>query len=1034
MQDQDFQNSSQPNEESVHSSLIHNNSFFSGISFSIQRLIFVTAFSGVLILFLVSFFIIRYNEKKSSAAYFESISHLKKEQLENYFQTLSFKVDDFVNNSRIEPAFDEFKSAFSGINSEYNSNLTKTTEGINEFYKNFAKSLNEKTALNFNAEQLVPIDEKSIILQSLYISGNIYPFGQKGKLDNAGDNSSYSSVHKAYHVVFANFISAIGAEDLLLIDQENGDIVYSYQKNNDFSTNISNGPYSSSALATVFNEAIAKPGLVFSDISLYTPALMKPVVFGAISTENHKAVIAFRISTDRITNLLNDYGISGNFFSSSSIYLTGDDFFIRTDDHRLKNSEKRYIKKLAGSGINRQKLSMIDSLNTCATLVSLPAEVFSKAALGYTEVKVFKNAFDEKVLGSIVPVSILDNKMYLIVQGNLKYVFHGSFLLLKWGIPLILLLIFIVLIIGWKRGEHFSKKLKNIANAVKSLSFGGTVNFPLNGDENEINDTLQNLNQLSSKLEKATDFVTNVASGNVSSDFTAFSDNDIFSNALNKVRASFAEIKIKEEIRIVEDNIRNWSTSGVAKFNDLLHLHNDDIKNFTFIILKELIEYLSAVQGGFFMLEEEEGGEKLINLITGYAYDRRKYNQKQIRIGEGLLGTCVLEKKFIYLRDIPDEYVEITSGLGHANPKNLLIVPLIYDNEVTGLIELASFNELKKYEIEFVEKVAESIANTLHSVQLNERTRQLLQQSNERTEELSAQEEEMRQNLEELKATQEEMARIKDEDERKEKIRREKEQEFLLQLQKNNEEMQKKQEQLEWEKLMFNTLMDSLSERVTFKDLESRYIRINKRKSIALGLKDISEVIGKNDFDVFGGEHFEKVIEDEKKMIRSGVAIYDKEEIISFKDGTSAWGSTSRIPLKNESGEICGILVMTRDITTCKNNELELEVHNKLFDEITDSQSVLIYRLDPKGLIIKAKGRLLDMMGIIENDIVNKGFSDIFTDAGKFFENDIPEEGFSFIQRIKNKDYRHIIFENKTLSGGFSGVAFILNNTGEKTE
>lgn len=226
--------------------------------------------------------------------------------------------------------------------------------------------------------------------------------------------------------------------------------------------------------------------------------------------------------------------------------------------------------------------------------------------------------------------------------------------------------------------------------------------------------------------------------------------------ALDKENAN-AYIKQIEESQVLEKE-REWASAGVVKFSEILRETIQDESNIYDKIIVNLVKYIEANQAAIFIIEEENDKEVLI-LKGCYAYNRKKYLHKSIEIGEGLIGQCVLEKDTIFLTDIPQNYLNITSGLGNAQPGCILIQPLIVNEKVFGVIELASFEILPPAKRNFIAKVGETLASTISSIKTNEKTKTLLAISMQQTEEMRAQEEEMRQNMEELNATQEEMQR-----------------------------------------------------------------------------------------------------------------------------------------------------------------------------------------------------------------------------------------------------------------------------------
>jgi len=201
-----------------------------------------------------------------------------------------------------------------------------------------------------------------------------------------------------------------------------------------------------------------------------------------------------------------------------------------------------------------------------------------------------------------------------------------------------------------------------------------------------------------------------------------------------------------------------WETQGLAQFGELLRSARS-LSDMSLEVVRFIVKYLNCNQGSFYRVKEAQAQYPVLELEACYAYDRRKYQDRVIDAGQGLLGQCYHEAQHILLYNVPQNYVSITSGLGHATPRCILIMPAVAEGKVLGVLEVAAFHRLSDHEVAFCKKATEAFATVIHSLATHESIKQLLLQSQGQMEQLRLQEEEMRQNLEELKATEEQLSR-----------------------------------------------------------------------------------------------------------------------------------------------------------------------------------------------------------------------------------------------------------------------------------
>lgn len=204
-----------------------------------------------------------------------------------------------------------------------------------------------------------------------------------------------------------------------------------------------------------------------------------------------------------------------------------------------------------------------------------------------------------------------------------------------------------------------------------------------------------------------------------------------------------------------KESEQNWISEGKNLVSNILRIYNK-LEELGDHVLEHLVKYIDAIQGAIYLYHEDT--QKLVSLST-FAYSRKKYLTNEFQIGYGLIGQCAYERDYIYRSEIPDDYYTISSGLlGDKKPASLLLVPLISDDHLQGVIEIASLLEnIPDLTITLVKELSDIIARTIFNLRINQKTEQLLEESQKMTLELKENEEQLRENAEIMETTQKEL-------------------------------------------------------------------------------------------------------------------------------------------------------------------------------------------------------------------------------------------------------------------------------------
>ena len=321
-------------------------------------------------------------------------------------------------------------------------------------------------------------------------------------------------------------------------------------------------------------------------------------------------------------------------------------------------------------------------------------------------------------------------------------------------------------------------------------------------------------NSLTLQVRAIADVATAVTRGDLSRQIAveAQGELDELKNNLNQM---IANLKTTTEKNTEQD----WLKTNLAKFSNMMQ-GQKDLEAVSKLIMSELTPLVSAHHGTFY-IRADENNTPILKLIASYAYKERKHVANRFRLGEGLVGQAALEKKPILLTNVPDDYIRITSGLGEAPPRNILVLPVLFEGEIKAVIELASFLPFSQIHQLFLDQLAESVGVVINMISANMRTAELLEQSQSLTLELQSQSEELRVQQDELKRSNSELEAqaatlrtseelLKDQQEELQQVNEELEEKASL-LAEQNRKVESKNEEVESARLALEEKADQLA-------------------------------------------------------------------------------------------------------------------------------------------------------------------------------------------------------------------------------
>ena len=575
---------------------------------------------------------------------------------------------------------------------------------------------------------------------------------RQGALDL--ETEEYTTIWRDYGGVLSAMVDKRGYVDAFVMDAEDGHVLYSVRRESELGQNAKTGKLRDTGLGRLWRRVMASKQTVLEDFSRYAPHDFEPAAFVGVALLDAQGklagVFAVQINIADINEVMQEHTGLGK---TGETYLVGKDKLMRSDSRFFE--ESTILKR---------------EVRTASADAAFQGETGCRVADDYRGVATWSCSSKLDIAGlDWALLAEMDIDEAIAPAEELKshlVTLFGSFAI---GLLLISLLLARAAVLP----------IRKLLSATEKLTAGELdvkVDIPTGDERGRLGEAF---NRMAADFREVVVRAEAIAAGDYSAVVEPRSERDQLGLALRQMTENLRRYAQQNEREV-------WLQTGRAGLGDLLRGEQSS-ETLSRSAVTYLARYLNAQVATFYVAAPDGRFRR----IASYAFTRRKGVPNTVALGEGLVGQAALERERIVLTSVPEDYIAVQSGLGEAPARSVVVLPLIREDEVKGVLELATLGELTEADLALLDQVADDIAIALTSAESRGKLQALLEQTQQQAEELEVQQEELRQTNEELEE-QTKALRISEE-----RLRAQQEQ-----LETTNQELEERTEALEARKLL----------------------------------------------------------------------------------------------------------------------------------------------------------------------------------------------------------------------------------------